>query len=152
MLSGKKLLYLMEIHRLRQEHPGKLSLLAVGRAMNVKKPTVHSMVRDLDVLGLAENAGPEGVRLTEKGESIARRYWEYRAALNAFFMDSMELTPKEADLCAVELLACLPEERLESLLARAAKEKNGCMAAGGDTGRRNVCSVAQGYESGGLTV
>lgn len=117
MLSGKKLLYLMEIHRLQQDLPGKIKLLDIGKALNVKKPTVHSMVCDLTSLGLVQVHEENGLCLTEEGEALAVRYREYRRKLTGFLVDSMYLTAEEAGLCAVELLSLLPEERLQHFFA-----------------------------------
>ncbi len=95
--------YLLTIYQFTQTH-GFVRVKDIVRARSVKAGSVSPAMRRLSELGLVEYVQREYIKLTEAGETEARKIFSRHELLSRFFHEilKMEHEESEAEACAME--------------------------------------------------
>ncbi|MBU1242659.1 metal-dependent transcriptional regulator [Myxococcota bacterium] len=95
--------YLLTIYQFAQSH-GFVRVKDIVRARNVKAGSVSPAMRRLSELGLVEYVQREYIKLTETGETEARKIFSRHELLSRFFHEilKMEHEGSEEEACAME--------------------------------------------------
>ena len=95
--------YLLTIYQFTQSH-GFVRVKDIVRARNVKAGSVSPAMRRLSELGLVEYVQREYIKLTETGETEARKIFSRHELLSRFFHEilKMEHEASEQEACAME--------------------------------------------------
>lgn len=95
--------YLLTIYQYTQSH-GFVRVKDIVRARNVKAGSVSPAMRRLSELGLVEYVQREYIKLTEAGETEARKIFSRHELLSRFFHEilKMEHEESEEEACAME--------------------------------------------------
>ncbi len=105
--------YLVTIYRL-EEVFGIARTTIIASELNVKPGTVSKVLSRLEMLGLVERTKYRGVKLTDKGRSIAEKIvWKHRV-IERFLYDYVGLDPIKAHDYA-HLMEHLPDEVVEKI-------------------------------------
>src|ERR1043165_8508988 len=121
--------YAKAIYTLESRH-GAASTNELAALLEVRPASVSGMLRKLSDLGLVEHDGSHGVRLTERGRSVALEVIRHHRLVELFLVESLGMTWDEVHAEAEVLEHALSEE-LEELIA--AKLGNPTVDPPGDT-------------------
>jgi DtxR family transcriptional regulator, Mn-dependent transcriptional regulator len=87
----------------------------IARRLDVKMPTVTSMLRNLNDRGLVHYEKYEYVELTDKGAGVGREMRRRHQVFFKFLTEVLKIAPKTADEEACKMEHTLSAETLESL-------------------------------------
>ena len=110
--------YLEAIAMLRGEEK-IVRVSQIGRRLSVKMPSVTSALNKLSENGLVLHERYGYVRLTPRGDKVAKEVLRRHKALTRFFAEVLDVDPKiaEEDACRIEhVISSLSMERLTKFL------------------------------------
>ncbi len=111
--------YLVTIYRL-EEVFGVARTTIIASELNVKPGTVSKILSKLEMQGLVERVKYRGVKLTDKGRSIAEKIvWKHRV-IERFLYDYVGLDPIKSHDYA-HLMEHLPDEVVEKIYEKLGK-------------------------------
>ncbi len=111
--------YLVTIYRL-EEVFGVARTTIIASELNVKPGTVSKILSKLEMQGLVERVKYRGVKLTDKGRSIAEKIvWKHRV-IERFLYDYVGLDPVKSHDYA-HLMEHLPDEVVEKIYEKLGK-------------------------------
>jgi Mn-dependent DtxR family transcriptional regulator len=95
--------YLEAILAIRQKE-GKVRITDISNELNVEKPSVNFAIKKLKNLNLVTHEPYEDIKLTEKGEGLARAVKEKHDTLTRFFFNFLGIPRDHAekDACRME--------------------------------------------------
>jgi DtxR family transcriptional regulator, Mn-dependent transcriptional regulator len=108
--------YAKAIYTLQSRH-GAASTNDLAALLEVRPASVSGMLRKLSELGLVEHERYRGVRLTERGRSVALEVIRHHRLVELFLVESLGMTWDEVHAEAEVLEHALSEE-LEELIAK----------------------------------
>ncbi|AOY57152.1 MULTISPECIES: metal-dependent transcriptional regulator [Desulfococcus] len=88
----------------------------IAKRMDVKMPTVSSMLKTLNERGLVAYEKYEHVELTEDGADVGREMRRRHRVLNQFLTEILRIDPKVADQEACKMEHALSADTLDSLI------------------------------------
>lgn len=115
-LTAANIRYLLAIEELDQSGNG-VRCVQVAQALNITKPSVHSMVGTMKEMELVEKSRYGMIHLTERGKRLADRYQGYFETICGHFAP---LLPEKEDVTAAAyaLLSELSPGSVEVLCCR----------------------------------
>lgn len=105
--------YLLAIYTLSMEHPDRVSTGSLGEELGVSAASVTQMIEKLDDLGLADHEKYAGVRLTDRGEQLARQLARRLCVVKTFFGSELDMSLGEVE--SFEIGFALPDEGVDRL-------------------------------------
>lgn len=104
-LNATEETYIETIHALIEKH-GYAAVTDIAKTLNVKPPSVTSMLQKLDSLGFVKYTRYRSVTLTQKGETLARFLKQRHKSLKALLkLLGVDEDIAEKDACSIEHIA-----------------------------------------------
>lgn len=116
-LSSSHIRYLLTIYRIDANH-GEVRCIDLANALQLTKPTIHSMITTLIKMALVEHASGGAVYLTEQGRAYAHQYDGCFCAATDLFRRMLGLSEVEAQNTTYSLLSEVPFLKLAELKRR----------------------------------
>lgn len=88
----------------------------IAQKMNVKLPTVTSMLNNLQKRDLVSHEKYDHVELTRKGREVAREVYRSHTMIKKFLMDILKIDAKTADEDACKMEHAVSSETLERIV------------------------------------
>lgn len=108
--------YLEAIYDLNQEHPS-VRVRDIAQKLDVKMPTVTSMLKSLNEKGYVNYEKYEYVELTEQGENIGKEMRYRHNVIYEFLAKTLEIDLKTADMEACKIEHSLDSDTLKRMIA-----------------------------------
>lgn len=108
--------YLEAIYDLNQEH-SSVRVRDIAQKLDVKMPTVTSMLKSLNEKGYVNYEKYEYVELTEQGENIGREMRYRHNVIYEFLAKTLEIDLKTADMEACKIEHSLDSDTLKRMIA-----------------------------------
>ena len=115
-MSESEDMYLLTVAKLVEagaQAPIPVSRLA--QELSIQPISANQMIRKLEEAGWVRYTPYKGVTLTVEGEGLALRTLRHRRLWEVFLVDTLKMTPDEADVLACRLEHVLPAEVAERL-------------------------------------
>ncbi|MGD6853413.1 MAG: metal-dependent transcriptional regulator [Candidatus Bathyarchaeia archaeon] len=108
---------------------GYASVTDIAKALNVKSPSVTSMLKKLDSVGFVKYTPYRNVALTEKGKELAGFLKKREKSLETFLdLLGVEETSAEQDACAIEHILHAPTLQKLSVFVKFLQTPEGAVA------------------------
>lgn len=107
--------YLEAIYNLDEENK-IVRVKDIAKRMDVKMPTVSSMLKTLNTRGMVNYEKYEYVELTQSGASIGKEMRRRHKTLQRFLSEILDIDPRTADEEACKMEHALSAETLDSLI------------------------------------
>lgn len=108
--------YLEAIYDLNQEH-SSVRVRDIAQKLDVKMPTVTSMLKSLNEKGYVNYEKYEYVELTEQGSNVGKEIRYRHNVIYEFLAKTLEIDFKTADLEACKIEHSLDDDTLKRLIA-----------------------------------
>lgn len=108
--------YLEAIFDLNQEHAG-VRVRDIAQKMDVKMPTVTSMLKSLNEKGYVNYEKYEYVELTEAGVNVGKEMRYRHDVIYEFLSKTLEIEPQTADAEACKIEHSLNDNTLKRMIA-----------------------------------
>ncbi|MDO4357077.1 MAG: MarR family transcriptional regulator [Clostridia bacterium] len=119
-LTSTQIQYLVAMSRLQTDGTVRPSVLA--RCLNVKKSSVHSMVKQLEARELVISQRYGSITITPDGHQLANRYCSKYNAIRDCLCQQLALDEELAGQSAMALLGGLEQQQLDAFCARVCPE------------------------------
>ena len=116
MLTATMEDYLEAIYDLNQEHSG-IRVRDIAQKLDVKMPTVTSMLKSLNEKGYVNYEKYEYVELTERGSDVGKEMRYRHDVIYEFLAKTLEIDLKTADVEACKIEHSLNNDTLKRLIA-----------------------------------
>lgn len=116
-LTSAQIRYILTIDKIDASH-GEVRCIDLAKALQLTKPTIHSMIATLVRLSLVEHVSGGAVYLTEQGRAYAHQYDGCFHAATRLLQRTFGLSEREAQNTAYSLLAEVPFPKLAELKHR----------------------------------
>lgn len=113
----------------------------IAETLNVHKSTVTAALKSLRHMKLINYSPYEAVTLTPEGRTLAEDVAKRHAALKAFFIDILKVSPEIAESAACDMEHAVPKEIVDKL-AHFAHTMCGCPRIDGEDDQCSLCSYA----------
>ncbi len=120
-LTSTQIQYLVAMVRLQID--GAVRPSALARSLNVKKSSVHSMVKQLEARELVDSQRYGSILITEEGRRLAERCCHKFDAIQECLCRHLALEEELAGQSAMALLGGLEAGQLDALCARVCPER-----------------------------
>lgn len=108
--------YLEAIYDLNQEH-SSVRVRDIAQKLDVKMPTVTSMLKSLNEKGYVNYEKYEYVELTEQGASVGKEMRYRHDVIYGFLAKTLEIDLKTADVEACKIEHSLNDDTLKRMIA-----------------------------------
>ena len=106
--------YLEIIYNMSREH-GHAHSVDIAKTLGVSKPTVFNALQTLIEQGFVIKQAYGDVTLTDKGKSYARDVIKKHDAVKKLLVDTLKVSPEQAEIDACKIEHCLSEETTKKL-------------------------------------
>src|SRR3989339_1011437 len=127
MFTANKEDYLRGLYILEEEK-GKIKSIDLAHYLNVSKPSVSEMIRELNREGLIDYKKYSKLRFTSKGRKIAKKLTSKHRLIESFLRNMLKISPKNVHQEAHRLEHAFSDEsifKMRELLGNPKKDPHG---------------------------
>ena len=107
-LTAANIKYLLTLRELEPSGNGGIRCVDVAKKLNITKPSVHTMIKNLRDLGLVVKEHYGAIYMTESGKRAAESYLAHYSALRHSMINSIDLTDEDCRDLVCKALAKAP--------------------------------------------
>jgi len=111
-LTASQIRYLLAVYRLCEN--GAVRSTLVANSLDVTRPSVHRMIRQLDEKGLIRMERYSSIRITQDGRALAQQYDACYSRICSLLSKDLKLPAACAEEGALAILGVLSMEKLGS--------------------------------------
>lgn len=104
-LTAANIKYLLTLNELDGPNSRGIRCVDVAKKLEITKPSVHTMIKNLRDMGLVIKEHYGTVYMTREGKRAADRYSEYYCALKKSMINSVDLTENDCRDLVCKVLA-----------------------------------------------
>ena len=127
MFTANREDYLRGLYILEEEK-GKIKSIDLAHYLNVSKPSVSEMIRELNREGLIDYKKYSKLRFTSKGRKIAKKLTSKHRLIESFLRNMLKISPKNVHQEAHRLEHAFSDEsifKMRKLLGNPKKDPHG---------------------------
>lgn len=114
MVSKAQEEYIKNMYILKKQ-TGNIRVTDIAKKMNCTKPSVNKAIKNLKTNGMLEYEAYGEIRLTNKGEALAKKVLEAYDIVYVFLTEILEIPKEEAKEEAIRLKAVMNDNTLNML-------------------------------------